>query len=230
MRRTSGSQASSIENVLVRDRRRVTADDAGRGVKPLPLSSSQNAATIDAPQLPASGDSWTTTRPFVRPMLSRIVSRSSGTSVRGSMTSTESPRLELGGGRERPVAHHLRGDHRRIALTYDRRASELRGAVRRQLALEVERCLCSKTSTGSGSSIAARSSHRRQPASTDRDLESGRDEPVLACLRVLRREAGAGTVPEPQRHGQRHLAAGHIAVLRQLVDDLSKQTLRSRRT
>ena len=93
-----------------------------------------------------------------------IVSMSSGTSVRGSITSTD----------DRPrAARTLGGLHRRGgASAGSRRASRRRRRARpsarpsgtrprRRSAsspFALNRCLCSKTSTGSGSSIAARSS------------------------------------------------------------------------
>ena len=166
-----------------------------------------------------------TARP-VRRSESAIGSRSSGTSVRGSITSASIPSAgqPLGGGRapRRPCARgrrssrHGRGAARASGRARSARSSSGAGSRRKYSDL------FSTNTTGLGSAIAAAS---RPPASAALDgittLSPGtwvsHASRLCECWAA---GAAAGPALGPQDHRHRQLAAGHEVGLGRLVDEL----------
>ena len=204
--------------------RRLVAGQQHGGASSDSNCASISRATSDAPQLPSGGASWATTRRFVRSSSRRSSSTSSGTSVRGSITSTDTALRASDVGRlDRALAHHLVRDERHVGPgAHDVRPAELDAArLVDELALLVEQVLVLEEEHRVGvldrrAQQPVRVGRRRR----HRDLQPGtfRNQFSTAWECWAPKPAPA---PLPRRMvtGQRHLAAGHVAVLGQLVGD-----------
>ena len=165
-------------------------------------------AAISAPKPQNCTASWTTTTRFVFATDAAIVSVSSGTSVRGSITSTlDALALELARGAQRVRDHRAERDDRDVGSLAARRApAELDrvALLRHRHRLAEEEQLLLEEDHG----VVVLDRRREQALRVERVRrhhdDEARDvrEQRLQALRVLRAEAhaAAGDHPEHERH------------------------------